>query len=161
MSDEPNDPSLFNNSFYLHGKLREMEEEGKLFNQRRERKSVYDVDSMRRKLGRRRLDEALYSDSNFEFDNFTLDNIARKFYHAEAEEEHEAIAAVFGFAIEEPSLQDAIRAHGRGMGIGDTVLPVVSDAVAEQCRKELEQWTNSSPLERVRELRRLRSGIHG
>ncbi len=94
------------------------------------------VEEIREALGHGRLTR----DSNFEFDNHALDDMARRFYKVEEDNRHEAVAVVYGFAIESPSLQDVIRAHGQGLGTSPDLLPTVRKEVYDACRRELDAY---------------------
>jgi len=97
------------------------------------------VDEIRQSLGYAR---PLEADSNFMFDSNVLDEAARRFYKVEADNRHEAVAIAYGFALDNPSLQDAIRMNGEGVSVEDAkvILPLVTDEIATQCRAELAQY---------------------
>src|SRR5208337_1424074 len=81
-----------------------------------------------------------HRDSNFEFDEFTLDNAARKFYEAESDL---LIPTNKSNPLEDQfSVSDAIRANGQCMVVGSIDLPEVPSAVAEECMREIAEWEN-------------------
>ena len=101
------------------------------------------VEEIRESLGyRAEPSSPLEGDSNFEFDNNVMDDVARKFYQVEEDNLREAVSVVYGFAIENPSLQDAIRMHGKGIIAEDDtiILPAVPDDVVAQVRAELAEY---------------------
>jgi hypothetical protein len=79
----------------------------------------------------------LEGDSNFDFDNHTLGEVARKFYQVEEDNHYDTVKVVHEAALSNPSVQDAIRSHGTGSCLSPELLPFVSKAVADVCKAEL------------------------
>src|SRR5208283_4311871 len=90
------------------------------------------IEQIREALGYRKPSSPLEGDSNFEFDNNVMGDVARRFYEKEAEMALEASRVLYESMIDQPSVGDALRAHGKGITV--SVLPAVNEAVAVQCR---------------------------